>query len=212
MAFNWEPKFQRFKRDKSIYIGGSTSNNIGGNQYYIYRGLSSKASKCPYSPGIELGSHSHDTCFDFGFKPREVEIDPIPNINIPSDIDAWLDGTLTPVSVALDDVHLASQDEIFPITTPLEHNIQPLCNSVGLDSPAFSELTNPHPTFVYVLDRPRSPQHSYPPTHRMLLKPSTLRLKLMRHACASGALRSIPITLSIGYNKCTAQTMAWTHI
>jgi hypothetical protein len=113
----------------------------------------------PHGPDIALGSHSHDTRFGFVLEPEELETDPIPNINIPSDVNAQSDGTLTPVSVSvpLDNVHPASQDEVFPTVTLSEHNTEPSHNGVVLlDSlhaqPAFAEPTNPRPTFVYVLD------------------------------------------------------------
>lgn len=166
MALNWEPKSRRFKRDESIYVGGSTFNNIGRDQLTYIRFSSSKASEGPHGQDIELGSHSRDMPFSFGFDPEELEPDPIPNINIPSDVNSQSDGTLTPVSVALDDVHPASQDEVFPTVTLSEHNTEPPHNGVVLDSlnvqPAFAEPTNPCPTFVYVLDRTATLIPSHP--------------------------------------------------
>jgi len=142
-----------FQKASHITVTGSSFNNVGRDQALYHR-----ASEDPHGPDIELGYHSRDTRFGFVFEPEELEI-VISNINIPSDIDAQSDGTLTPVSrVTLDDVHPASPDEAFPTVPVPEHNTELLRNNVVLDSlnprapqTASAELTNPRP--IYVLDR-----------------------------------------------------------
>jgi hypothetical protein len=138
-----------FKQASNVHVTSSNFYDIGRNQAIFSRARLLKVNGGPHGPDIELGYHSRSI-------DAENETDPIPDNNIPSDVDALSDGTLTPVSFALDDVHPAS-DEVFRTVPLSEHNTEPLRNNVvlgGLNLQASqtgsAELTNP--PSIYLLD------------------------------------------------------------
>ena len=122
---------------KFINISSNTYNDVGQDQHLInYNHSLSSANLSQHDLDIELGHLSCITNSGFAIHTEELESGSgLLNLgttlwevksgtsethlvsNISSDVDVLLDSTLTPMSIAFDDVQLASQGGV-PLTIP----------------------------------------------------------------------------------------------